>query len=577
VPRHGRNPATQEAGLNCVTTVELPLSYAHGVPLSDETGCGPLTLGAYLREVVRQYGSSEAGVIYFEDHPVRWTYDQLWQRSIEVARSLVACGVGKGTRVGLLMTNRLEFLSCLFGTALAGGVATTISTFFTAPELDEVLKASCCSVLLVERHVLKKDIVSMLAELEPAILSGPPGRLSSARFPYLRQIARVDGDDTQGAVDGWQAFLAHGAEISAEIVEARASAVAPSDPGVLFFSSGSTGKAKGILSSHGAVCLQLWRWKVWYDIAEPPRTWSANGFFFSGNFAMALGGTLSSGGCLILQRTFDAAEALSLIQREKATMLLAWPHQWPQLEAAPGYAEADLSSLRYMDGNFPLARHPSVRTNWREPRAYGSTEAFTLISVYPANKPDAEAALSHGLPTAGSTIKIIDPLTGQVLPIGKTGEIAIKGPTLMLGYIGTPLDETVDADGFFHTGDGGYLDAQGRLFWEGRLNDIIKTGGANVSPLEVDDVIRECPGVKVVQTIGVPDDLLGELVVSCVVPLDGTSPDEHSVREFAKAKLASFKVPRRVLFFSEDDLSTTGSAKIKTADLRKMARYRLAG
>ncbi|EJU14466.1 AMP-dependent synthetase and ligase, partial [Sphingomonas sp. LH128] len=341
-------------------------------------------------------------------------------------------------------------------------------------------------------------------------------------------------------------------------------------------SSGSTGKAKGILSAHRGICLQLWRWKTWYAIEEPPRTWSANGFFFSGNFTMALGGTLSSGGCLVLQRTFDPVAALPLIESEKATMLLAWPHQWPQLEAVPGYADADLSALRYLDGSFPLARHPSVHAEWTEPRAYGNTECFTLISVYPAQTPIGLSAGSHGLPTAGSTIRIVDPLTGQTVPLGERGEIAVRSPTLMLGYIGIPLDETLDEDGFFRTGDGGYLDAQGRLFWEGRLNDIIKTGGANVSPLEIDAVLRDCPGVKIVQTVGIPDPLLGELVVSCIVPLEGLTPMPDAIRAYARERLASFKVPRKVLFFGENELETTGSAKIKTADLRLLAAARLA-
>jgi fatty-acyl-CoA synthase len=474
------------------------------------------------------------------------------------------------------MTNRLEFLSGLFGTALAGGVATTISTFFTAAELDTVLQASGCSVLLVERRVLKKDFVAILAELEPALPSIRPGQQTSTRFPFLRHIATVDREENFGGIEGWQHFLERGAEVSRLVIDSCAAAVTPADPGVLFFSSGSTGKAKGILSAHRAVCLQLWRWKTWYDITVPPRTWSANGFFFSGNFTMALGGTLSSGGCLILQRYFDPQAALPLIVSEKATMLLAWPHQWPQLEAATGYASADLSSLRYMDASFPLARHPTVSTQWREPRAYGSTEAFTLITVFPAGTADEVAADSHGRPTAGSTIKIIDALGSTPVPLGERGEIAIKGPTLMLGYVGIPLDETLDEEGFFRTGDGGYLDGEGRLFWEGRLNDIIKTGGANVSPLEIDEVIRQCPGVKVTQTVGVPDDLLGELVVSCIVPVEGAFVDEAQVRAFAREQLASYKVPRRVLLFCEEELKTTGSAKIKTADLRKLASERLS-
>jgi fatty-acyl-CoA synthase len=217
-----------------------------------------------------------------------------------------------------------------------------------------------------------------------------------------------------------------------------------------------------------------------------------------------------------------------------------------------------------------------VNVDWLEPgQAYGNTATFTLFSVFAAGTPPEVALKSHGQPTAGSTIKVVDPLSGAVVPVGERGEIAVKGPTLMLGYLGIPLDETLDDDGFLRTSDGGYVDAEGRLFWEGRLNDIIKTGGANVSPLEIDEVIRDCPGVKLTQTVGVPDELLGEMVVACIVPQAGATLDEAGIKAWAKQKLASYKVPRRVLFFAEEDLKTTGSAKIKTADLRKLAGDRL--
>jgi acyl-CoA synthetase (AMP-forming)/AMP-acid ligase II len=176
----------------------------------------------------------------------------------------------------------------------------------------------------------------------------------------------------------------------------------------------------------------------------------------------------------------------------------------------------------------------------------------------------------------GNSLKIVDPLTGKMVPIGKRGEIAVKGPTLMSGYLGIPLEQTLDRDGYFLTGDGGYLDTAGRLFWEGRLNDIIKTGGANVSPLEVDSIIKHCPGVKLTQTVGVPHDTLGELVVACVVPHTHAELDEATVRSFVRDKLASYKVPRRVLFFRECDLQLTGSAKVKTGDLRDLAARTLA-
>jgi fatty-acyl-CoA synthase len=554
------------------------MSLVRGIPLAEETGIGALTLGGWLREIAQRYGPAEAAVLREGDQVERWTYDELWARALAVARALVASDIGKGTRVGVLMTNRLEFLSAVLGISLAGGVATLISTFFTTPELDEVMKAAGVSVLLVERWVLKKDYVAMLAELEPAILTAPPGQIASLRFPFLRRIAALGDDAAMGAVESWEDFLRSGDAIANDRVDARSASVLPSDPALLLFSSGSTGKAKGILSAHRAVCLQLWRWPKWYNIAVPPRTWSANGFFWSGNFVMALGGTLSSGGSLVLQRWFDAAGALRVMEAERASMLLAWPHQWAQLQAAPNYATTDLSAQYYLDCDTPIAQHPTVSTDWHEPgHAYGNTETFTLISVYASGTPAEVSGDSHGVPTAGATIKVVEPLTGAIQPLGERGEIAVKGPTLMLGYIGIPLDESLDDEGFLRTNDGGFIDAQGRLHWEGRLNDIIKTGGANVSPLEIDAVIRDCPGVKITQTVGVPDELLGELVVACIVPHAGATLDEAQVRGFARDKLASYKVPRRVLFFAEDELTTTGSSKVKTADLRKLAAARLAG
>ncbi len=557
------------------------LSIARGIPLAEEAQIGALTLAGYIREVCERYPGNEAAVLHLDGpgggRVIRWTYADLWARTLATAKSLVALGIGKGTRVGVLCSNRPEYLSSVFGVALAGGVPTPISTFFTPPELDEVLTVSGISVLLTERRLLKRDYVDMLIELEPALATSQPGALTSTRYPFLRHVAVVDDDEGRGAIEGREAFLSRSEEVSDERVAARAAQVRPSDPGILLFSSGSTGKVKGILSANRAACLQLWRWPNWYNLSEPTRVWGANGFFWSGNFGQCIGGALSRGGALILQRSFDAEEALKLIELEKATMPIAWPHQWAQLEAAPNYATADLSSLKYVDKLTPLAKHPTVHSDWRQPdAAYGNTETFTLITVFPSGTPEEVQLKSHGVPTAGSIIKIVDPLTGATMPIGERGEIAVKGPTLMLGYLGIPLDQSLDEDGFLRTSDGGYIDAEGRLWWEGRLNDIIKTGGANVSPIEIDDVIRTAPGVKVSQTVGVPDDLLGELVVACIVPHEGAVLNEAEIRAYAKQKLASYKVPRRVIFVEEDELKTTGSAKIKTADLRKLASERLA-
>ena len=555
-----------------------PLSILHGPPLAEEAGLGELTMSGFIRQVTERFGHREALVQRGDDGGIeRWSYSDLWERSCEVAQSLIACGLGKGERVAILMTNRAELLSALFGTALAGGVATPLSTFSTAGELEYLVSASACSVLLLERHVLKKDFVEILGALEPAITTAQPGKLESLKFPFLRHVAAVGCDEGMGAVESWQSFLARGSDTPPSQVEARAALISPADPGALFFSSGSTAKPKGILSAHRGVSIQLWRMGPQQGLDENVRTWTANGFFWSGNFAMAVGGTLGIGGTLVLQRTFQPEEALELMEREKVTFLFAWPHQWAQLMAAENWSTVDLSALKYIDVDSPIAQHPTIHSGWIEPRhCYGNTETFTISTALPANTPREVGGLSHGRPLPGNSIKIVEPLTGKIVPVGEQGEIAVKGPTLMLGYLGIPLDETLDEDGYFRTGDGGRVDEAGRLFFEGRLNDIIKTGGANVSPVEIDEVIRDCPGVKVAQTVGVSHDTLGEMVVTCIVASNGAGLSEEAVRDFAKEKLASYKVPRRVLFFTEADLQLTGSAKVKTSDLRKMASDKLA-
>jgi fatty-acyl-CoA synthase len=464
-----------------------PLSILHGPPLAEEEGLGDLTLSGWFRTICENGAANEALVYYdgglAQGVRVSWSYAELWDHANDVARALIACGVGKGTRVGILMTNRPEFLAATFGTALAGGVATTLSTFSTSSELHHLIAASGISVLLLERQILKKDFAHILTELDPEIANTQPGLIASTRYPFLTHIAAIG--DAAGAIENWPTFLARGYAVHQARVDARAAANSPADPGVLFFSSGSTAMPKGILSAHRGVTLQLWRWPKWYQ-AQPGdlRMWSANGFFWSGNFSMAFGGALTRGGSLVLQSTFNAEEALQLMAREKVTFLNAWPHQWEQLIAAPNWAHADLSSLIYMDHKSPIAQHPTVKSIWREPfAAFGNTETFTLFTAYPANTPDEITAGSVGVPCPGVTVKIIDPLTGDIVRQGERGEICVKGPTLMLGYLGIPLTDTLDADGFLRTGDGGHVDAQGRMYWHGRLNDIIKTGGANVSPV----------------------------------------------------------------------------------------------
>ena len=534
-----------------------------GIPLEEEPGLGALTLPGFLSDVTARFGPREALVLHEDGARISWTYDYLSARAQEVARALAACGSGKDERIGILMSNRPEWISACFGISLAGGVAVGLSTFSTPDELAALIAMSGVSTLLAERHVAGKDFAEML------------GALDLSRFPYLSRVVVLG----ESQFESWEQFLARGRGVDPTLVHARAAGVSPADSALVFFSSGSTGKPKGIVNAHRGVNIQSWRWARIYTMTaeDHVRTWAPNGLFWSGNFSIAVGATFAVGGALILQRTFNPAEAVKLMEAERASLPYCWPHQWAQLEAAEGWDEADLSSFRFFEPGQNL-RQPqkSIRTDWIEPHAsYGSTETFTISTSYACNSPEELWKGNSGEALPGNTVRIVDPESGEVLMRGETGEIAVKGPTLMLGYLGIPNEEALDEDGFYHAGDGGYIDARGRLVFQGRINDIIKTGGANVSPVEIDWALCNCPGVKVCKTTGVPHETLGEMVVSCVVRAEGSALSETEVIQFLKEKLAAYKVPRRVLFIGEGDLDFTDTAKIKPAEAKAFARRKL--
>jgi len=554
------------------------LSIAHGPPLDTEPRMGALTLPGFLREVCTANADREALNFHGAGGElVRMSYRDVWQQSVRVARALAASGVGKDSRIGLLATNRPEWIVTMFGISLAGGTCVALSSFATVSELEQSLRLADVSMLFFERSVPGRDFAADLLSLSPELKTCEPGRLRSPRLPYLRMAVCIDDAiDAQG-ITTLPAFLSRAEEVDAGFIDAIAGEIAPSDDGMIFFSSGSTGQPKGIAHSHRAASIQCWRWARMFAIDHNVRTWAANGFFWSGNFAMGIGATFAAGGCLVLQRYFVPGEALQLMQDEKVNMPLAWPHQWARLVADPVYPKVDLSSLHYVGETSALRQHPTVHTDWNEPMsAYGNTETLTINSCHPSGTPAAVSEGNHGFPLPGNTLRIVDPMSGELVPVGQTGEIAVKGATLMLGYLKTPPEKVFDENGFFRTGDGGFIDEQGRLHWHGRLNDIIKTGGANVSPLEIDAVLIEYPGLKLAKTVGVPHETLGEMVVACVVPHAGVELQEAAIREFVARRLSSYKVPRRVLLLQESDLQLTGTNKIKTAELRELAVGRLA-
>ena len=542
-----------------------------GPALETEEGIGALTLPAFLEEVTHRYAKREA--VAFRNS-VHWTYEDLWREARRVAKALIAAGIQRGARVALLMGNRPEWVASAYGATMAGAVLVPLNTYLEPPELDHVLSHSDAAFVLMQRSLLRHQYLDELLELCPELERGS----LSTRFPFLRGAFCIDLDSRRGAVEPWEDFLRGGDTVPDEIVDAAAAQVTPADDALIIYTSGTTAKPKGVLHAHRAAALQAWRYVRHLRLDEDIRSWTAFPFFWSAGFAMGMGGTLAAGGCLVLQEYFEPGEALGLFESERVTTPHAWPHQIAQLVDHPDWESRDLSSLRHVDPGTTLARHKTVHVDkdWSPRSAYGVTETFTFITSLPADTDPEIRERCQGRILPGNVVRILHPETGEALPPGEIGEIATKGLTLMKGYWKVPPERTFDEDGFYRTGDAGWVDPDGTFHWTGRTTDMIKTGGANVSPVEIETELLRHPGLKTSVAVGVPHETLGEMVVLCAVPHERAEIDEENVRAFLRGRLASYKIPRRVLFFREDELSLTGNQKIRTEELRALASARLA-
>jgi acyl-CoA synthetase (AMP-forming)/AMP-acid ligase II len=504
-------------------------------------------------------------------------YEALAADAQQIAKALLAGGLAKGARVGVLMGNRPEWVACAFGVALAGGVLVPMNTFATPIERDYVLRHSDTAVLLLQRTLLKRDFLAELVEQHRELKVDAPGRLWCDAFPFLRRVACLGLSERRGGVESWSEFLGSGRAFPDALAQAAAAEVTPTDDGILLYTSGTTAHPKGIVHFQRAAVIQSWRFAEFMDLAADDRIWSAQPFFWTAGFAMSLGATLAAGATLVLQETFDPAAALALIETERVTVAHAFPHQEKALAEHPDAVRRNLASLVKLRVGSPLAVRAGITKDvWSMHASYGMTETFTLATAYAARTPPEERGGTSGPPLPGMEVRIVDPETGVALPPGRPGEIAVRGITLMRGYHKVEPEHVFDAEGFFRTQDGGFLDGRGVLHWTGRLSSLIKTGGANVSPLEIEQVLAHHPSLKLALAVGVPHPTLGEVVVLCAVASrDTAEPPESEIRAFLRERIAPYKVPRRVLFFQESELAYTGSQKVQLAPLRDAALRRL--
>lgn len=532
------------------------------------------TLGALLDEMAAARPDAEALV----SRDTRLTFAALRARVDELARALLAVGVGRGDRVAVLLPNRPEWLIAAFATARIGAIVAAISTFATARELGWALEHAGAAALVTVEAFRGRRHLAALHDLCPELGRGAPGQLRSARLPQLRTVVCVDERRHDG-VFTLDDLVARGVGRGAAALDAARRAVGPRDLCCILYTSGSTATPKGVTLAHGALIENGFGIGERQHLTPADRLWLAVPLFWSFGSANALPAILTHGGCVVLQETFEPGEALELLDRERCSVYYGMANMARAMLEHPDRPRRRLAAMRT---GLTIGLPEDVAMTMEAVGArelcnvYGATETYGNCAVTDAHDPLRVRLHTQGRPLPGMEIRVVHPETRQPVAAGEVGELCVRGH-ITPGYYRAPAQdaEAFDAAGYFLTGDLGLLDADGRVRFRGRLKEMIKTAGVNVAPLEVEQILLQHPAVKQAHVVGVPDRDRDEIVAAALELHAGAPADPAPILAFCRERLASYKVPRQLVFRKAEELPRTPTGKIHKPGLREeLARER---
>jgi acyl-CoA synthetase (AMP-forming)/AMP-acid ligase II len=530
----------------------------------------PTTVGALLRRSVAARAGHEAIVTTKET----LSYAALDERSAEMARALVAIGAGKGTRIALLAPDGILWLTTFLAAMRIGALVAPISTLSTAPELAYILRHCDAQVLIAVRRFLNHDYAERLTTALPSLAeSQAPLQLTDA--PFLRSIWLDDAGDANwaGSHDALIAKAAGRESAHDALLAAMENEVVPSDDAVIIYTSGSTSLPKAVLHTQQSAAHQAQVLAEHFRIRESDRMMPLLPMFWIGGLMMALE-VLQAGATLIYPESPALPVVCDAIANLRANRINTWGPQLVRLRAAVVARGIDpesiggLAQLRTPDGT-PIP--PDRAANM-----LGMTETFGPHSSEPLDTmlPEHRRG-SSGRATSDYERRVVDLASGEVLGPGQSGELQLRYGGLMRGLYKVDPRRVFTPDGFYPTGDIVRIEEDGHLFFESRRGDSLKTSGANVSRLEVEAALRTLPEVALPIVVGIPDAEAGQLVVAAVVPAEGSAPTEISLQAALRERLSHYKVPRRILVISPEEVLWTPSNKVKLAEMARMIAARL--
>ncbi len=528
----------------------------------------PTTIGALPERAARRWGVREA--LCFKGR--RWTFAELAAGVDRVARGLIALGVRRGDKVALWLPNRPEWIEIAFAAIKIGAVLVPVNTRLRTDDVAYILEQSDSATLILAGRAGPVDYLAMVRELVP--LGAAPG---ASRLPKLERIVLL-GDERQPETVPWADVLGSGSPADAGALALRAAAVDPGDLAFLMYTSGTTGFPKGVMHGH-AMIRNVTDRAFRLAVSEQDVIMMYLPLFHLFAFSEGMLTSMVTGARQVLTEGFDAAESLELIARERATMLHGFDTHFKELCEAHARQPRDVSSVRTgilgagMASSVPIARR--ARTLFGPlVSGYGMSEFGVGASIGALDSTEEQSCEASGYPAPGYEIRVVDPTTGRDQPSGTPGEILVRGYTLMRGYYEKPeaTAAAIDREGWMHTGDMGTLRPDGHLRFMGRYKDMLKIGGENVDPMEVEAYLMSHPGINLAAVVAYPDARLSEVGVAFVRRAPGKALTEEDVLAHCRGRIASFKIPRHVVFL--DDFPMTSAGKIQKVKLREEALRR---
>ena len=508
------------------------------------------------------------------------TFSEISIKVDRLARGLIAAGVSPGDRVGVWLNNCPEWIHLIFAIARVGATQVPINTRFRTADAAYIIGQAECSTLITHDTSGPIDYWRMVREMVPDAERGADGKLNAKAFPYLERIIIKTTDPNVASPEGtshWRDIIgADRPELEVEL-RTRAAAVRVEDAAFIMYTSGTTGFPKGVVRSHGFLRNQVDRVHH-LGTTEADVIYNYLPLFHIFGYLDGPMLSMATGNRQILTATFDAEACLDAVEAEGVTQFSGFETHVKGLVEAQLRKPRDLSSLRtgvFGAGTFsavPIMQQAlEVLAPMIPISAYGMTEIGGNACLSFLDSTAEQMCETSGHPCPGFDFRVINPDTGREQPHGTPGEIVLKSYNIMTCYYKKPEEtaKSYNAECWFLTGDMGYLRADGYLRFLGRYKDMLKIGGENVDPMEVEAYLQEQPDVLEAAVVGQPDERLTEVAVAFVVPRPGRNPSEEDILDYCRGKIASFKVPRHILIIPKLPMTPTG--KVRKVELRQQA------